>query len=294
MRVLSSSVLCASFVLAACGGGGGGSSPQQPPVQTLPTLPVTLSLGSDEIDAIEGDDLSTREIRVDVTYSGSSGDPVILDIGFDDALLRLDSVTEDAGAKSFVAIFSLRPPLTQNVPGGRYVTNIDFRLCTTTSCQAIYPGSTRSFTTTLDVKLKDWVTFQRNSAHTGYVNTTPDVAKFSKAWEWTSPTSLPISRIAAADGLIYVSETNSRTGLFGELSMRAIGEMSGQQQWAYSLGTIHKLGAPAYINGQVVTSSMAESSSTNTQTVLNAETGALDRIMTFAGQWREFSRPNAV
>ena len=268
-------------LLGACGGGdSGGSAPpiQVPPVTSLPvTLPVTLSATSADIDVAEG---QTADFGFTATYTGTSTQPVVADVAVGADRYQLVGTPTASGSSFTVALRT-----AALAPGGETTSTVTFRLCTSTSCSTVYPGSTQSFTVNLDVQLKDWSTFQRDAAHTGYVAVNYDTARFADAWSVTTP--LRAKGVAARRGSVFYNTVLPT----GRLVTRSINAASGQQQWETDLGTGNYFSAPAYANGRVVSMAMDLSSGAIPMPILAASDGKVMGSLSYDSQFSNGGTP---
>lgn len=124
------------------------------------------------------------------------------------------------------------------LPGGSTTNAVTFRLCTDASCTTVYPGSTKTFSVNLNVKLKDWATFQRDAAHTAYVAVKYNAANFRPTPVWSVPSegSAP-SAVAACQGSVFANFQQGGTTSSHSFT-RAFASASGVQQWSYDLGQV--------------------------------------------------------
>jgi outer membrane protein assembly factor BamB len=266
-------------VLSGCGGGG--SSGPKP----LPTLKTTLSAVGNTVSVNEGTTASS--FTVNVTSSGSASTPVIPSVSYDNTVYA--SVTAVAGTTAGTYVITATP--VSDLGGATYAAPITFRLCQETACTHIYPGSTATYAYNLTVKLHDWAMFQRDAAHTGYVHTTLDAAKFKQAWTWTNPAGNFMSAVVSGNGSAFVSAAPGKVYSFNE--------MTGAQNWAYDLLTpteINSPGALAFANGKVyvpafVTIPGSTFYGTGTVRGLDASTGAFVSDSGFISQISTFNSP---
>ncbi len=164
-------------------------------------------------------------------------------------------------------------------PGGATTTTVTFRLCTTASCSTVYPGSTQTFTVNLDVRLKDWATFQRDAAHTGYVAVNYNTADFTNAWSLASTS--PPTEIAARRGSIFVNVRQPDGNLF----TRALDPANGNILWTYDLGAINYFSGPSYANGRVASMAMNISSGSIPMQIISADDGSALGVISYASQF---------
>lgn len=281
-------VFTAAALLTSCGGGDGPGTPTPTPTSTpTPTLDVTLSATSADVTVEEG---GSATFGFDATYTGSSNDPVVADVTVNARRYSLVGTPSGSGKTFTVNLGTVPFPA-----GGLTSTDVVFRLCKTSACNTVYPGSTKKFTVNLDVQVKDWATFQRNAAHTGYVPVRYNAANFKKAWEWTDtdPTSW-IRPPAAARGRILVTVGRDGGMAYSQTARLYAFKPSGSVDWTYDLGDQFQMSGPALSNGMVHVTSMETSSPDNPQWVFDLENGTFLNQMKFASQWHDFNQPTAV
>ena len=278
-------VVTAATLVTSCGGGGG-NSPTPTPTPSVPTLNVALSANSADVVVEEG---GSARFGFDATYSGSSSEPVVADVTID-AKRYVLAGTPSASGKTFKIDLETVP----FPAGGLSSSKVNFRLCQTASCNTVYPGSTKSFTVNLDVRVKDWAGFQRDAKHSGYVAVRYDVANFKKAWEWVDadPTSW-IRPPAASRGRILATVGRDGGMPYSRSAKLYAFTRTGNVGWSYDLGDQSHLSGPSLSNGMVHVTSMVNSSANNPQWVIDLEKGTFLNQMKFASQWHDFNQPAA-
>jgi len=272
MRKVASVIVL--VVLSSCGDGSDTSVP------AVPTLTVTLTPSAENQTAPEEN--SVASFTFDATYSGSSTDPVVPVLDFDSSLLSLDGDIEQAGNK-ITANFKTIGGLAATT----YKTAVTFKLCKDAGCATVYPGSTKSFDYTLDVKLSDWTTRQRNPSHNGYVHATFDPAKIAKVWQYAPSATTSFREVAARAGTIYATQLGSD----GSSTAVALDSATGTERWHYSLGNVSDASGPSLSADYVLFATMFTSSGYNPLVALDAESGKFKQNMTFAAQWSTFAPP---
>lgn len=279
MRKFALAVFCVA--LSSCGGDSGNNPTSGPAPE--PTLAVTLT--PSETNQTGTDVNSEATFTLNASYSGSSTDPIVPVIEFDDSfLIQASDIVLDGNT------YSVDFDTVDDLAAGTYSSTIRFRLCKQASCATVYPGSTQSFTYTLDVAIANWETRQRNAAHNGYVHASFDPATIELAWQYAPSGASGFSEIAAQDGAVYSTMSASD----GSSKVVGIDGTSGAELWRYDLGSIHygKSG-PALSGDKLLIATMISSSSNNSLVVLNANFGAFQRNLTFASQWSRFAQPTA-
>lgn len=140
----------------------------------------------------------------------------------------------------------------------------------------------------------DWVTFQGNAAHTGYVDVQLDPAAFSQIWTWTSPPNsggLPIhiNSVATSAGKVFVTkDIGSDQGV-----LYALNEADGSVNWSYSLGNMASEGPPAVANGSVFVPTTTPSEQC-VMWAIDATLGTYQYKMISTCQWSSFFAPTAL
>lgn len=172
------------------------------------------------------------------------------------------------------------------MPGGRTTSTVTFRLCTAADCSTIYPGSTQTFTVDLDVQLKDWETFQRDAAHTGYVAVAYKTNDFASGWS-VSTAPLRASTIASRRGAVFFNTQNST----GNVITRALGPASGAELWSYDHGPGNYFSGPSYSAGRVSSMAMNVSSGEIPLHIIDAADGRSLRRLTYASQFSNGGTP---
>lgn len=252
-----------------------------------PTLAVTLSSSAANVIAEEG---ANAAFGFDANYSGTSSSPIVAVASVSGDRVVLDGSPVGSGNK-----FTVNLKASPFGLGGSSTSVVTFKLCTTADCATVYPGSTQQFTVNLDVRLRDWATFQRDNAHTGYIPVRLDASKFAKAWEHTDEfTAGRIRPPAAARGLVFA--TIGRDGGMaygGTMRVKAFDVATGAVKWTYDLGNQFHASGPSLAGGLVHVTSMVSSSNENPQWVLDLATGSFRNQMRFAAQWTEFNQPAA-
>jgi hypothetical protein len=268
-------VVFGALTLAACGGddNSSGSTP------TISTLNVTLSAPSVDVIVQEG---GSATFSVTANYTGTPSGTVFADVQFKDRRFALAGNPAGNGSSYGVDFKTVDLPA-----GGKTATEVTFRLCTDANCTGVYPGSTKTFTVNLDVRLEDWGTFQRNGAHTGYVAANYDVANFTKVWEVTGNRLFPPA--ATADTVLVTMVEQQGTSY--PTLVRALSTADGTEKWKYDLGSQSYVSGPAVAGGLVHVTSMESSSGSNPQWVFDLATGAFKQQMHFASQWSSFNQP---
>lgn len=268
------------MLLSACGGGSGGSSNPPVTVPTIPSLNVTLTPSATSQSVTDVD--SSANLTVQADYTGSTSDTIVPHISTDNNGLVLDGLITSSGTT-----YSAKLKTPTNLSAKSYTTTVTFRLCKESPCTTVYPGSTKSFTYTLDVRLADWTTRQRNASHNGFVRATFDPTKFAKAWEYAPTSAVGFDEVASRQGMVFLTQRSSD----GSSIALAIDGATGVERWRYSLGQVSDASGPAISGNRVVFSTMFTSSGNNPLVALDADTGQFVTNQTFASQWSTFAPP---
>ena len=268
-------------VLAGCGGGSDGGSVTTPP--GTPTLTTTLSPASQSVTADEDD--SAADLKFTASYTGKPGGAVYPDVAFDhDELAMQGNVTDNGSGSYSVAFRSL-----DDLGGGAHKGSVTFRLCRDAGCDTVYPGSTQSFSYTVDAALHPWATYQRTPRHTGYVHASFDPSQIKQAWQIVAPEGgyMPV----AARGDTVFATLHDGNWSVGRNEVYAIDSATGKERWHYSMGTLNSASGPALSGDVLAVVTMEMSSDNNEIKLLDPVSGSLLRNMTFPAQWSEFAQP---
>lgn len=216
--------------LAACGGGGGGgSSGGSSGNSSSSSLSVALASTSGSASATES---SAASLGTTATITGTVPSGAVVDLQYDSAVLA--SGTATAGA---AGIYTISAQTKSDLAPGTYTGTLTFRLCKEAACTTVYPGSTATYAYTVDIKLRDWQTYQRDAAHTGFVNMSYDPTKFSQSWSWTGNGYL--FPMATGNSLVYVSSNEAANGNY-DAKVYAIKASDGTVAWSYDkIGRAH-------------------------------------------------------
>lgn len=172
----------------------------------------------------------------------------------------LSTVSYTQNAQGFKATLKSSASLLQ----GDYNSNVEVRLCRDDPaiCRSPIPGSPWNVPLKLSVKnavnltgllrvpgVGAWSTYQGNALHTGYVDGTFDVAKFTRRF------ALPAAAVAVSNATVAIDNgkvfmTVGKT--YGsEFELLAISETDGSVLWRTSMGNVNLANSPAVGNGFV-------------------------------------------
>ena len=276
-------ILAGGLFLYGCGGDDAPPpSTSNPPSE--PTLAVTLSPSA---TAQEADDTNSKvTFTLEATYIGSSSDAIVPVIEYDDSFIRQSGAFSSNG-KTFSTEFETLDGLL----AGDYSSTIRFRLCKETACSTVYPGSSKTFTYSLDVAIAPWTNRQRNAAHNGYVRAKFDPATISQAWQYVPSGAYAFNEVSARGEQIFATYRSSD----GRTKAVALRTSTGSVDWNYDLGEVHYgTSGPSLAGDKLLIATMVSSSGNNKLVALNADTGSFLRNMIFASQWSTFAPPAAV
>lgn len=239
--------------------------------------PVGLYPASQTASVTEGaTDTAIEFVAVTPAYDK----PLFPDVQFDPAKLSLVGPISSSAPSSYHASFKTLATL----PGGVTTGTITFRMCRDSPCAHPWPGTEQVFTYTVNVALKDWVTYQRDAGHSGYVHASY-AGTVKKRWVWQPAGTFRLYDVATKGSAIFLARANS-----SGISVVSL-TMLGAPNWVYAIGSANSGGA-AVSGNKVYVPSMTASSYDNPLTVLDVDTGALSsRAMTFDSQVSPLSAP---
>ena len=281
MKIVVFAPSLAGFILlAGCGGGGGGGSSSAP----APTISDGLSSASGTASVLEGATATTQTVTATVTTTGNFTTSVVPDIAYDKAVYSSVAAVAGATPGTYTVTLTTQP----NLGGGTYASPVTFRLCQDTACSQVYAGTTQTYNFTLTVNLLDWVTFQRNAGHTGYVHVALDPTKFATAWTFTNPDNSDSAPVITAGGAAFFGAQPHK--------VYSLNEATGAVNWVKDLSTdVNAVnpGAMAYANGSlyVPTSSLSPPYGNNAVWTLDATTGKAGVSSPFQSQGAGFNSP---
>jgi outer membrane protein assembly factor BamB len=260
------------IICTACGGGGSSTSP--PPSSTL-----TPSSGS--VQTVEG---TAGQLDFTVAVTGAENRQVVPVVSIDQPVLAVQGAVDTSVANQYTVHLTTSPTLAP----GTYQGQITVRLCSDEACTTEYAGGQQLFPYTVTVTLTDWETFQRNAAHSGFVNTQLDPARFAQIWSWSRPAGDPepiggINSVATGAGKVFVSKDI----YFGQGSLYALNEADGTVSWTYDLGRMASEGPPSYANGSVYVPS-TDGAENCVIWAVDATLGTYRFKMPAPGQWSSY------
>jgi PQQ-like domain/Bacterial Ig-like domain (group 2) len=136
----------------------------------------------------------------------------------------------------------------------------------------------------------EWVTYQGNPSHTGYVDVTVDPVAFAEAWTVTVESAVPLNPVTAGNGSVFVS-TNS---YFGTQALRSVNAQTGAVRWtktftSATFGSVHGVHPPAYGNGSVYVTTSGHQDSFLWS--FDALSGAPGLKSPYGNQWSTYKAP---
>ncbi|WP_271077139.1 outer membrane protein assembly factor BamB family protein [Aurantiacibacter sp. MUD61] len=270
--------------LSSCGGGGSSSAPP-PSGAVTPTLNVSLSENSGSVTVAEGD---VATLGFNATFTGSSNDPIVADIQIDGDQFELaNEVTQSGNA------FSVNITSRRFLPAQEGEARITFRLCTSSSCSTVYPGSTRTYTVSFDFNLNDWEQFQRDADHTGYVPVRYDPDRFAFAWDYTD--TFPDGRVrpsAATEGIVYTTfARNGGSAYDGTARVIAFDSADGSIIDTFDFGDQFHISGPS-LSGNGLHFAATELGGQDGIWVLNRENLSFRDLLAFEVQFVDFEQPS--
>lgn len=282
------------LVLVSCGGGDSNSSgpPMASPPTTSPsptptpppTLSVTLSESAISVDANEGE---TQGFSVDASFTGNSDDPIIADVDIDGEQFQLAGSPTVSG-NSFTLDFETLPFL----PSQETDVTVNVRLCTSSSCSTVYPGSTQTLTVSLDIDLDDWEQFQRDPNHHAYVPVRYDPADFELAWEFTDSFADGLIKPSAATvGTIYVTlGRNGGAAFQGTTRLLEIDSVDGTIRRTHDFGDAINYSGPS-LSEEAVHVLVTEFSNGDALWSFNRSNLSFRDRLSFEVQFNDFEQP---
>src|SRR5712691_7289369 len=155
-------------------------------------------------------------------------------------------------------------------------------------------GSTQANAFQPSTPSPDWVSFQGDARHSGFVNAQFDPALFTPLWTWSAPPNtggnlVHINSVATGAGKVFVTKDI----YFDQAALYALNEADGTLNWTYAFGSMASEGPPAVANGDVFvpTTDPAERCVT---WAIDATLGTYQFKMPSTCQWSAFFAPTAL
>jgi hypothetical protein len=135
----------------------------------------------------------------------------------------------------------------------------------------------------------EWVTFQGNASHTGYVQATLNPRSFRKLWTTAVVLGEALNPATASDGRVFVS-TNAYFGATQRLA--AVDAATGALLWFHDFGAIHGVHPPAAGSGRVYVTTSGQQDAY--LYAFDAATGAQLYRSPYGNQWERYYAPVVV
>jgi outer membrane protein assembly factor BamB len=140
----------------------------------------------------------------------------------------------------------------------------------------------------------DWVTFQGDAGHSGFVNAQFDPAVFTQIWSWSAPPNtggnlVHINSVATGAGKVFVTKDI----YFDQAALYALNEADGTLNWTYAFGSMASEGPPAVGNGNVFVPTTDPGEQCVTWAI-DATLGTYQFKMPSTCQWSAFFAPTAL
>ncbi len=256
----------ACLLLAACsgGGGGGGGSSSNSTAATLLSIAVTPSNPS----IVNG-------TTVQLTATGA----------FSDGSTR-DLTTQ--------VIWSSSDDTRATVSSAGLVTAIATGSTTLAAASGNISGSTQANAFQPSTPSPDWVSFQGDARHSGFVNAQFDPAVFAQIWAWSAPPNtggnlVHINSVATSAGKVFVTKDI----YFDQAALYALNEADGTLNWTYAFGSMASEGPPAVANGNVFVPTTDPGEQCVTWAI-DTTLGTYQFKMPSTCQWSAFFAPTAL
>jgi Big-like domain-containing protein/putative pyrroloquinoline-quinone binding quinoprotein len=202
-----------------------------------------------------------------------------------------DSSTHDL---TTLVIWSSSDNTKATVSSTGLVTAIATGSTTLTATSGNISGSTQANAFQPSTPSPDWVGFQGDARHSGFVNAQFDPILFTPIWTWSAPPNtggnlVHINSVATGTGKVFVTKDI----YFDQAALYALNEADGTVSWIYAFGTMASEGPPAVANGDVFvpTTDPAERCVT---WAIDATLGTYQFKMPSTCQWSAFFAPTAL
>jgi hypothetical protein len=202
-----------------------------------------------------------------------------------------DSSTQDLTTQ---VIWSSSDITKATVSATGLVTALATGTTTFTATSGTIAGSTQANIFQPSTPSPDWVTFQGDAGHSGFVNAQFDPALFTQIWSWSRPAGDPepiggINSVATTAGKVIVTKDI----YFGQGAVYALNEGDGTLNWTYAFGSMASEGPPAVANG-VVFVPTNDPGSNCVMWAIDATLGTYQFKMPSTCQWSSFFAPTAL
>ena len=174
------------------------------------------------------------------------------------------------------------------------VTAIATGSTTLTATSGNISGSTQANAFQPSTPSSDWVGFQGDARHSGFVNAQFDPALFTQIWSWSRPAGDPepigsINSVATTAGKVIVT----KDVYFGQGAVYALNEADGSLNWTYAFGQMASEGPPAVANGNVLVPT-TDPGERCVVWAIDATLGTYQFKMPSDCQWSNFFAPTAL
>ena len=202
-----------------------------------------------------------------------------------------DSSTHDLTTQ---VIWSSSDNTKATVSSTGLVTAIATGSTTLTAASGNISGSTQANAFQPSTPSPDWVSFQGDARHSGFVNAQFDPALFTPIWSWSRPAGDPepiggINSVATTAGKVIVT----KDVYFGQGAVYALNEADGTLNWTYAFGSMASEGPPAVANGNVFVPTTDPGEQCVTWAI-DATFGTYQFKMPSSCQWSNFFAPTAL
>jgi len=202
-----------------------------------------------------------------------------------------DSSTHDLTTQ---VIWSSSDNTKATVSSTGLVTAIATGSTTLTAASGNISGSTQANAFQPSTPSPDWVTFQGDAGHSGFVNAQFDPTVFAQIWSWSRPAGDPepiggINSVATTAGKVIVTKDI----YFGQGAVYALNEADGTLNWIYAFGSMASEGPPAVWNGNVFVTTTDPGEHCVTWAI-DATLGMFQFKMPSTCQWSNFFAPTAL
>lgn len=131
----------------------------------------------------------------------------------------------------------------------------------------------------------DWVGFQGDASHDGYVAATMNPRRFHELWVKTPFGGTAVNPVAAGDSAIVATTSTN----FGQQHIAVLDAATGAVRWDYDFGAIDAADPPAYANGSIYVQTGGQTDSYLWSFV--AATGQIRFRTPYANQWSRYAAP---
>jgi outer membrane protein assembly factor BamB len=174
------------------------------------------------------------------------------------------------------------------------VTSVAVGPTTLTATSGTIAGSTQANVFQPSTPSADWVTFQGDAGHSGFVNAQFDPTLFTQIWTWTAPPNtggnpVHINSVATGAGKVFVTKDI----YFDQAALYALNETDGTENWTYAFGTMASEGPPAVGNGDVFVPTTDPGERCVTWAI-DATLGTYQFKMPSSCQWSAYFAPTAL